>query len=242
MPADKRVGWWSRQADTLDWLLILATICLAVATLWVTGVPFPGFFDSYPLPFLWPLVGAAWSLVLMRRARDRAARFAAGILLLGAVATTGGAFPFIAYFVYGEGPLLIALLIVLGLLTFVLVRERPIRIVWLVAPAIVLAMMGVGLSGAPAALRFAYAKPALTAYAEQVMRGDAVERPSEGHRISVGSINIDEVQAGRGCVHLTTAFVGFDDDPAGIAYCPSGPPSTGDRYEQLSAPWYRWRS
>jgi hypothetical protein len=242
VPAGQRAGSWSRQADALDWLLVLATIGLSVATLWVTSVPFPSLFGSYPLPFLWPLVGASWSLVLLRRAHDGAARFAAALLLLGAVATTGGGLPFFAYFMYGETPLLIALLIALGLLAVVLVRERPLRIVWLVAPAIVLAMIGVGLSGAPAALRFAYAKPALTSYAESVLRGEAVQRPSEQQRITVGSIDIAEVHARRGCVHLTTAYLGFDDDPAGIAYCPSGPPSTGDRYEQLNVPWYRWLS
>jgi hypothetical protein len=149
-----------------------------------------------------------------------------------------GILPLTIIWIYGLAAAVPILVLALAVFGLILALERPRRMVWLVAPAIVLSTFGLALSGLPRLARFKLAEPALTTYAAELLDQTRLERGERG-RATVGGLRVRRTIIRDGCVHLVTASVGIlGDVPAGLAFCPAGP--IGTRYELLSGAWYRW--
>jgi hypothetical protein len=232
---------WSRSANRLDRVVIALTIVLAVVTLWFASGPVLSTARFYALAVLWPLMGMAWAISLMSSVQRGASLGAAIVLVFGAGATILGSVPFVLIVLFGAGAVVAALVAGLGLLGLILVLERPRRIAWLIAPAIVLATLGLAFSGAPRLARFALAEPALTPFASEVLEGATGAEPSARRGVWVGPIRVRRVFVRDGCAYLVTASVGvLADSPGGLAYCPNGPPAARFSYAPVSGDWYRW--
>jgi len=211
---------------------------LAAVTIWFASAPVTGTGAFYLLAFIWPVIAIAWAASLVATVQRGASRIAATVLAVGAVVGIGGPVPIVLMVVFGSGVAIAALLAAVGLFGLILVIERPRRIVWVVAPAIVLATVGLTFSGVPRIVRFALAEPALTAYANDLLAGTI--EPVRG-RVRVGSVTLRRARIRDGCAVFTTTSVGvLADSPAGIAYCPNGPSSTQTSFEPFSGNWYRW--
>lgn len=229
---------WSTQAEWFDWVVIAVTIVLAAMTVWVGSSMLRGPFDYLLLSPLWALVGAAWTVTVLLRTTDTTARMAASGLLVGAL---------LSILVFGPVTLLVFMgpseLVVVGLLVAVpvavlVLRQRPIHLVWLVAPSIVIAVAALVVSGIPASVRFASAEPELTRYVEGLSKG--VTRPDWDHPTTVAGVPIYEVIREERQTLLVTGFIGIlGDDPAGLAYVPDGTP-VGVGWSHIRGSWYSW--
>jgi hypothetical protein len=229
---------WSTRVEGFDWLVLGATVLLALATVWVGSSILPGMFDYVFVSVLWALVGAGWTGTLLSRTTDRVARLAVGTLLVGTLITVLMLGPVTALIFTSGTEWVVIGLVVLALLTVFLARQRPIRLVWFVAPAIVLASIPLVLSGIPRSARFAAAEAELTTCVQGLdpgARSTSYEDP-----IAVAGFSVYEIIRDRGQVLLVTDFVGMlADDPAGLAYVPEGHP-VGVSWDHISGPWYRW--
>jgi hypothetical protein len=234
---------WSKQVGRLDWVVIAVTAALAVVTVYAASFPVVGTDAFYLLMFGWPLPAIGWSLLLLRSADHPTGRATSAALLVGSILSVplSGLSLFVVFLAGWMG---IGLVVVAGLALFgvVVAHARHRRIAWLAAPTIVVLTLVLLYTGLPSLIRVSLAEPALTAYAEQIERGEAVQELWYGDDpISVGGIPIYEVYRNRGHVQLVTGYVGIlADDGAGLAYLPSGLPDADPRYEHLVGPWYRW--
>jgi hypothetical protein len=226
---------WSTRAEWFDWFVLSATILLAVITIWVGSSIVRGAWDFLMVSLLWGAVGVAWSLTVLIRTTERVARFAVSALLVGSLLT-----------VFVLGPVVILIFsawVAIGLLVVVpvgllLIRQRPIRLVWFVAPAFVVTTAALVLSGVPPSARFAVAEAELTGYVQSLDQG--TRSASYDDPITVGGLPVYEVVREEGQVLLVMGFIGIlDDDPAGLAFVPEGTP-VGVGWEHIRGPWYMW--
>jgi hypothetical protein len=226
---------WSTRAEWFDWSVLSATILLALITIWVGSSIVRGTWDLLTVSMLWGAVGVAWSVTVLMRTTDHVARFAVWALLVGSLLTL---------FVIGPVVILIfSAWVVIGLLVVVpvgllLVRQRPIRLMWLVGPGIVVATAALVLSGVPRWARFAVAEAEVTGYVQGLDQGTRLL--SYDDPITVGGLPVYEVVREEGQVLLVTGYIGIlDDDPAGLAFVPEGRP-VGVGWEHIRGPWYMW--
>jgi hypothetical protein len=222
---------WSTRSDWFDWLIAAIAGLVGAATVWVGSAVVAGSYDLLMVSVAWAFAGILWSLAMILRATDTFARAAALALFLGALASATTFGPIMALSFVGPAAVILGVVVALGLLTVILVRQRPTRIMWLVAPAITVAAFAVDLSGIPQRLRFVVAEPALAAYVEEIRAGTAaLPDDEEGEPVDIGSISIFEVVQESGQVRLVTSFVGILGDDA---------PGVG-RSDHLTGPWYVW--
>lgn len=232
---------WSGPVGQLDWYVIGPTVATAALTLWFSSAPFIGTGERLLLAILWPSLGVVWSVALFRSVRRRWSRVAAGLLALGAGITFAGIIPTVATIVVGPWLPVIALAVALGLFALVVILESPLRLAWLVAPAIVLTTIGLAASGLPRLARFATDEPALTAFAATIGPGEIAIEAWEDPPVDVGSLRIEMAHHSDQCVFLGTTWVGpLGDVAAGLASCPVGPPQHRGVFEHISGSWYRW--
>jgi hypothetical protein len=235
---------WSAEVEALDLGVMVATLLLAGITLQAASDPVFGTDPFFLLMLGWPVAGVGWALTLLRRADDVVARAAGSLLLAGTVAAFGlfgVSFLFLAF--GGRVALAGAAVVAAGLFAVVVARTRNRRLAWLVAPTVVLLTLGFVYTGLPRQARLWIANSALTTYAEQIRRGDAVVIPrSPDQHVVVGTMPIYEVHEDEGELRFVTAYIGIlGDDPAGLAYVPSGQPAAADlTYQHVLGPWYRW--
>jgi hypothetical protein len=228
----------------LDILAIVLTIGLAGATVVTTSGPVPGFGEFGYAEFLWPIVAMVWAAALLTGTRDRnphrLAWLAIGVTL-ATILTLGYPLFLLVYFAGPTGVLVVAIagLVIVG---FVLLRQESHRRLWLVSPIIVVATLGLVVSGIPRSIRFSYAEPELSAYARQLQNGEATFAPrDDGSAVSVASMPIYEVRREGEEIIFITGYVGvLEDDGAGLAYVPSGTPGGSGVYQHLTGPWYSW--
>ena len=236
---------WSREAGPLDLLAIIAAAGLAPWTVWTAAVPVPEFFMFGAAAFLWPTTGVVWAIAALRAATNDTSRMLFLVLAISAGLTLGGVAPLLLAVLAGPVPIIVAFVAALAAFALALSLEPHRRIAWLVGPAIVLATIGLAVSGLPALARFAASEPALTRYAQQVLGS---ELPADDDYWDdprqIGSYEVYFTDVRGGCVRLATAFVGIlGDVPAGLAYCPNAAPVStgfGATYEPFSGSWYRW--
>lgn len=229
---------WSTRAEWFDWVIVAVTILLALVTLWVGSSIVGGMWDYLAVSLAWVGVGLAWSVAVLVRTTDRAAKVAVWALLLGSLVSSCAFGPVTALvFTEPADRILIALLVGLSL-GVILVRQRPIRLVWFVGPIVVLAAAALTVSGALRELRFAASEDELTRF---VQSGEASEASrSYDEPVTVGGVPVYEVIREEGQVLLVTGYIGIlADDPAGLAYVPNGEP-VGVGWEHISGPWFRW--
>jgi hypothetical protein len=225
---------WSTRTEWFDWIVLSATMLLALMTIWVGSSIVRGTWDFLIVSSLWGAVGMAWSVTVLLRTTDRVARFAVWALLVASLLTM---------FVIGSVVILIfSSWIVMGLLVVVpvvlLVRQRPIRLVWLVAPTLVAVTGALVFSSVPRSARFALAEAELSGYVQSLDQGAG--SPSYDEPITVGGLPVYEVVQEEGQVLLVTGFIGIlDDDPAGLAFVPVGTP-VGVGWEHIRGPWFTW--
>lgn len=232
---------WDKRIRGLDWSAIAPAFILAGLTLWAASYPIVDTLAWILGGFAWSVVAIVWSGVLLATVHDRASRAAAVLLLVGSIVANPLAAGFSMLFLGFTGAYGLAAMVVAGLalLAVIVVRSRPRRLAWLVAPAIVLVMFGVLITGAPRLARLAVSEHELTNFAQSAIAGELPAYYDEG--VSVGGIPICAAYNDWGGLHLVTGYVGIlDDDEAGLAYFPNGPPSNGLIYEHLLGPWYRW--
>ncbi|MEP7379097.1 MAG: hypothetical protein ABI725_05980 [Chloroflexota bacterium] len=237
----RQMGVWDKRIRGMDWLAIAPAIVLAGLTIWTASYPIVDTAAWLFGGFAWSIIGIIWSGVLLATVNDRGSRAAAVVLLGGAIVANPFAAGFSLLFFAFTGTFGLAAVFLTGLalLGVIVVRSRPRRLAWIVAPAIVLVMFGVLMTNAPRLARLAMSEPALTNYAESARTGELPAYYDGG--LNVGAIPIYAAYNEWGGLHLVTGYVGIlDDDEAGIAYFPSGLPTNGIRYEHLLGPWYRW--
>lgn len=232
---------WSRTATRWDWALLAVTIAMATYTIWVESVPVVDSPDGLLLGLVWPVIGLVWAIRLFESVRRRRSRVAAGLLALGAFATFGGVLIFVVDILFGDVAVLLAFAAGTLVFGFVLWSERPRRLSWLMAPAVVVVtLIAIG-TGIPAAVRFSIGSSDLSAYAQSYLGVPPATPPTPDQPVEVGSVRIYDVELYDGCVHLTTAYVGvLGDYPAGLAFCPSGAPANRLSYVQIQGEWFRW--
>jgi hypothetical protein len=155
---------WSTRSDWFDWLISAIAGLLGAATVWIGSAVLAGSYDLLLASMAWAFAGVLWSLALILRMTDTIARLAALALLVGALATVQTFGPIMALSFVGPTLGLLGAVVALGLLIVIFVRQRPARIIWLLAPALTVAAFALDLSGIPQRLRFATAEPALAAY------------------------------------------------------------------------------
>ena len=230
------------RTGVIEWIAIGISAALACLTIYEASVPVPGTDSFNQLESLWPVAAIAWAVAIWEATPDRTARVAAGIVAVASiidVVLLGFPLGF-ALLLIGPSGLAIACLLATAIFLVILRGADSRRRLWFVPPAIVLSTLIVVYSGVPRGLRFAAAEPALSTFAEQVLRGDVSVDPYDDP-VGVGSILIYQtVQRGNELL-LVTAYIGImGDDAAGLAYIPSGLPSGTGEYEHLQGPWYRW--
>lgn len=246
---DPQAGTWTRRARPVDLAVVALTLAMSALTIWIASAPIAHLFDFLILGFVWLPIGAVWALSLIVVRRPTLVLGALLLLVLVAfsvlfgVGAVGGAVTTGLLALVGLGGVLLVVRLVFGR---AILLDRPHRVVWLVAPAIVLLTVALAASGVARLARFTLAEPALRAYATEVLQRPAVRHPEETGGATIWGLTIDWSAARGGCAHLVTTHVGLlGEYPAGLAYCPSGPPrqdeATGD-YEPFQGPWYRWAS
>ena len=236
---------WSREAGRLDSFVVITAVLLAVWTLWATAVPILTFSALGFLTVFWPITGVVWAIAAMRDAGSDTSRFLFVMLAVAAGLNFGGVLAFFMTFMGGLMPLAIAFAVAIAVFVLALLLEARRRLVWLAAPAIVVATIGFAISGVPAAARFAAAEPELTTYANALLNGGPQAYPGEwaDTNLSIASYQVLATRVDNGCAHLATAWVGFDSVPAGLAYCPSDVPRGGrfgSGYQPFSGRWFLW--
>lgn len=229
---------WSTRVEWFDSLVVVATLVVAAAWVWVGSAVVRDTFESLQVIMGWGFVGAAWAATVLLRTTDRVARFAIAALALGSVVTGAALGPLVFLILSTPSDwVIVGLFIAIPVATF-LVRQRPIRLVWFVAPAIVVAAAAIVLSGVAVSARFAAAEPHLTAYVRGLEEGGAL--PDYDRPTDVGGVPVYEVIREDGQTLLVTGFIGIlGDDPAGLAYVPEGTP-VGVGWEHIAGPWYEW--
>jgi hypothetical protein len=229
---------WSTRAEWFDWLIVAVTILLALVTLWVGSSIVRGMWDYLTVSLAWAGVGLAWSVAVLVRTTDRAAQVAILALIVGSLVSTCALGPVTALiFTEPADWILIALLVVVPL-GVILVRQRPIRLVWFVAPMVVLAAAALTVSGVLREVRFAASEDELTRFVQSGEAGEASRYYDEP--VMVGGVPVYEVIREEGQVLLVTGYIGIlADDPAGLAYVPNGEP-VGVGWEHITGPWFRW--
>ncbi len=237
--ADGETSRWSTRGEWFDWLVVSATLALALVSIWVGSSIVPGAWDYLLVSFLWAGMGVAWCVTVLLRTTDRVALFAVWALLIASFATilVLGPVTALIFFSTPSDWIVIGLLVAapVGLL---LVRQRPVRLVWFVAPAIVVASAALVFSDIARSARFAAAEAELTRYVQSLSQGTG--SPNTDEPATVGGVPIIEVIREDGQVLLVTGYIGIlGDDPAGLAYAPGGTP-TGVGWEHISGPWYSW--
>ena len=231
---------WSRRAHRFDLVVVVVTIAAAVLTLWFASAPVMGTRRLLLLVLVWPVIGIAWSVSVAVMVRHRFSFLSAMVLLVGAGGLLTGIAPIALMILFGLWPAIGVIGLALVLVAGIILRERR-RIIWAVAPTIVVATIVLSLSGIPRSARFAMAEPELTAYATQLLERPFPDTPPDTRDVTIGGIKIRRADVESGCLHLYTTRVGLlADGPAGVAYCPAGPPAFGRSYEPLSGAWYRW--
>lgn len=234
---------WDWSVRLLDWLVIAPALLLACLTLWTASYPIVDTAAWWEGVLAWALVASGWSARLLATVRDGISRNAAQVLLVGSVVSipifTVG-FMFLA--LAGTVGLVIPVLVGVGIFLVIVANSRPRRLAWFVVPAITLVMLGILATGLPRLVRMATAEPELTAFAQSVTSGGHGQLPTDfDHGLSVGTIPIYGAYDDWGGLHLVTGYVGvLNDDEAGLAYFPGGPPANDFRYEHLLGAWYRW--
>jgi len=234
---------WDKRIRGVDWLAVGPTIFLAGLTIWASSYPIVDTGAWLFGGFAWSVVAIIWCAVLLATVNDSGSRVAALILLVGAIVANPFAAGLSLLFLLLTGAFGLAAIFLVGLalLAVIIVRSRPRRLAWLVAPAIVLVMFGVLISTSPRLARLALSEPALTSYAEAATTGQRALPAYYDDGLDLGAIPIYAAYNDWGGLHLVTGYVGIlDDDEAGLAYFPGGPPSNGLRYEHLLGAWYRW--
>lgn len=229
----------------VDWLLVVASVLLAGWTLWATAVPILTFSALGPLTVLWPITGVVWAVAAMRNAASDTSRFLFLMLAVAAGANVGGVLAFFVTFMASPVPLVLGSAVAMAGFVLALVLEERRRIVWLMAPAIVVGTIGLSISGLPADARFAVAERDLTTYANALLHRKVQVGPDEWSdgNLSIASYYVLATRVAAGCAHLATAWVGFDAVPAGLAFCPSGAPPDGgfgSGYQPFSGSWFLW--
>jgi hypothetical protein len=229
---------WSTRAEWFDWLVVAASVVLATITVWVGSSVVRGMTDHILVSLGWAVVGAAWAITLLLRTTDRVARFAILALFVGALVTVAVFGP-IALLISSSPSGWIGIGVLLAIpVALVLILQRPFRLIWFVAPVIVVAVTAIVLSGVPQAMRFAVAEPDLTRFVQALDQGAAT--PNDDEPVVVGGIPVFDVTREDGQILLVTGFIGIlDDDPSGLAYAPDGPP-VGVSSDHITGPWYRW--
>lgn len=224
--------------EWFDWVVLGATVVLAALSVWIGSSVVRGMWDYILVSLLWAMVGAAWSATVLLRTTDRVARIGVVALLIGSLITVMMFGPVTALIYSDRTDWLVVGLLVIVPVGLILVRQRPIRLVWFVAPVIVVASAALVLSGVPGSLRFAAAEPELTRYVLSLDQG--AEVPDYDEPVLVAGIPVFEVIRQDGQVLLVTGFIGIlGDDPAGLAYVPAGTPD-GVGWEHIRGPWYGW--
>lgn len=244
---------WSRSITTLDWLAIVPAIALSVATLVAMSEPIVDPNDGFPIIQVWPFVAILWAYSVYHFLENDDAVRAGRLLLWAAFASFLGILPLAILTYTGMLGVAVAIAGIAVLLGLVIVHERPARLAWLIVTAISMGALALILADAPANLRLRLNEPTLTAYAQSVARGDTPTLAYGDPAIEIGSLRFDRINTFAGCVRfgMTTVDVGANLDtgysgyePAGIAYCPDGPPPEGGRrparYEPMIPAWYRW--
>jgi hypothetical protein len=229
---------WSTRVEWFDWLVVGATVSLAALTVWVGSSVVRGSWDYIFVSLGWAVVGAAWAVTLLLRATDRVARFAILVLLVGALVTVALFGPItLLIFSSPSGWIGIGMLVMIPV-ALILILQRPFRLIWFVAPVIVVAATAIVLSGVPQAMRFAIAEPDLTRFVQAPDLSGAT--PTYDEPVVVGGIPVFEMTREDGQILLVTGFIGIlGDDPSGLAYAPDGPP-VGVSSDHITGPWYRW--
>jgi hypothetical protein len=229
---------WSTRIEWFDSLVVVATLVLGAASVWVGSAIVGDGFEYLQVSLGWGLVGAAWAATVLVRTTDRVARFAVAGVVLASVLTVSvfGPIVFLLFSTPSDW-VPVGLIVVAAVIVF-LVRQRPIRLVWFVAPALVVASAAIVLSGVARSARFAAAEPQLTAYVIGLDQGAAL--PDYDQPTIVGSVPVYEVIREDGQTLLVTGFIGIlGDDPAGLAYVPEGTP-VGVGWEHITGPWFKW--
>ncbi len=235
---------WSTRAEWFDWFVLSATSLLALITIWVGSSFVPGM-EILIVGLLWGTAGVAWSVTVLMRTTDRVARFAVAALLVGPFLTVSPfrdvAVPVILAFLASLGWVVIGLVVVVLLVVLAglfLVRQRPLRLVWFVAPAIVVATAALVASGVPRWARLAVAEAELAEYVRSLDQGAGSWFYDDP--ITVGGLPVYEVIREEGQVRLVMGYIGIlGDDPAGLAFVPEGTP-VGVGWEHIRGPWYTW--
>lgn len=236
--ADEKPSRWSTQSEWFDWLVLAATGALAALTVWVGSSVVRGMWDYIFVSLLWSVVGAAWCATVLVRTTDIVARLAMAALILGSILTVAMFGPITALVLWIPSDWFAVSMLVVVPLTLFLVKQRPIRLVWFVAPGTVMVAVAIVLSGVAAAARFAAAEPELTRYVQSLNQGAAM--PDYNQPITVGGVPVVEVLHEGGQTLLVTGFIGIlGDDPAGLAFVPDGRP-VGVDWQHINGPWYRW--
>jgi hypothetical protein len=232
------------RADVLDGLAMAFSAALVVPTIWAASSPVPSVGDYSVLMVLWPIAAAVWAASIVARSDESRVRAFGFVVMAGSIVAVGtlGVPSAVIAFIAGPVGLGLCLFLATAVTAKILLPARGRRLRWFIAPLLVIGTFSVLASEVPRAIRFATSEAALTAYAEQVRTGTQTAMPDEiGTSIQVGSIPIFRVETIDGEIHLTTAYVGIlDDDPAGLAYVPSGPPSGPGVYEHVDGPWFLW--
>jgi hypothetical protein len=226
-------------------LVIIAAVGLGAWTLWMSAVPVWEFLMFGAAALLWPITGLVWAITAVRASTNDTTRFLFLLLAVASGVSLGGIAPVLLVVLGGPWPVLLGLVAAVGTFALALALERRPRIVWLVAPAIVVATIALAVSGLPAKARFAAAEPGLTTFAHRVLEGEIPADEDYWEEVQlIGTYEVYFTDLRDGCVRLATAFVGIlGDVPAGLAYCPNGVPVTtgfGATYEPFSGVWYRW--
>jgi hypothetical protein len=232
------------RADVLDGLAIAVSAALVVPTIWAASSPVPSLGDYPAMMILWPIAAALWAASIINRSHEPRVRGFGFVIIAGSIVAVGTLGVPLAVIAFDSGSIGLGLCLVLGIAVTakVLLPARGRRLRWLIPPLLVIATFTIVASGVPRAIRFATSETALTAYAEQVRTGTQTAMPGDiGTSIQVGSIPIFRVETIDGVIHLTTAYVGIlDDDPAGLAYVPTGTPSGPGVYQHVDGPWFLW--
>jgi hypothetical protein len=224
----------------LDGGVAASAAVLAIVTTYALSVPIPTTDDVRLLILPWTVVGVAWGVLLFFEVGDGVARALAIFLAIGAALTV-----IVSLFAVLFGGLLgLAgwLGLGYGFFAIVVVRARRRRVAWFVAPGAVLVMGSALLTGVPSDLRFAVAEPQLTTFVEAIEEHGSVE-PGLSGPVTIATLDVIAVDLAKGCLHLTTGYVGLlDDYPVGLAHCPTEAAAGFGEYELIRGSWYRWYS
>lgn len=223
----------------LDLATAVLTLVLAAATIYAASFPIVDTIFWILFALAWPFAALLWSMSLVVPSTPVTTNPVFSVITAVLLALAVGSFLVLGFF--GLPVALLIASIALTVYAFADRRGRQ-RVGWLISPVLVIATIVLLFTGVPRLVRFHLTEPQLTAFAEQVMGGQALDLPWYGDQaISIGGISIYEADAKAGGIEFVTGYVGIlGDAGAGLAYLPYGPPPNSDRYQHLDGPWYRW--